>query len=160
MSEQQPENQGDSKEPETTQSSQDAPSEKSAPRNQLGTLILEGNLRTKNSISMLFSDVLSQELNTALVAPETMGVIQKHLQNQPLEQLGPKGLEPLMANIPESVLDIVKEALFCSGVGNKRIDCQYPLKVGDKFIFRGSGLMGELTLLDGRVVGIQPLTKR
>jgi hypothetical protein len=123
-------------------------------------LIVDGEVRVKASMSMLFSDILSQELSAALGAPESIGVLQKHLRDKPLEQLNPSELKPFIDNVPDNVVDVIKEAVFCSGAAIKRIHCEYPIRVGEGFIFRASGLMADLELLDGRVVAIRPLTKR
>lgn len=122
--------------------------------------MLEGEVRIKASMSMLFSDILSQELNAALSSPESLSVLQKYLRNKPLEQMNSQELKPLFENIPNTVIDVVKEAIFCSGAAVKCIPCRYSLKIGDPFIFRGSGLMADLELLDGRVVAIKPLKHR
>ena len=119
--------------------------------------VVEGEVRLKTSMSMLFSDILGQELSTALSSPDALGVLQKYLHNKPLEQLSNKDLKPLFESVPEPVMDIVREAVFCSGALVKRIACRYPLQSGDPFFFRGSGLMADLELLDGRVVAIRPL---
>lgn len=135
-------------------------SEARVPPNRLEGIVLEGEVRLKASMSMLFSDILSQELNASISAPESLAVLQKYLRNKPLEQLNPSELKPFLENIPAPVIDVVKEAVFCSGAVIKRIHCRYPLKLGDSFIFRGSGLMADLELLDGRVVAIKPLKHR
>jgi hypothetical protein len=122
--------------------------------------IVEGEIRLKTSMSMLFSDILSQELSETISAPETLGVLQKYLHNQPLEELNKKDLKPLFESIPEPVTDLIREAFFCSGALIKRISCRYPLHMGDPFIFRGSGLMADLELLDGKVIAIRPLKHR
>lgn len=126
----------------------------------VATVQLEGEVRVKTSMSMLFSDILSQELSSAIASPDSVGVLQKYLRNKPLDQLNPAELRPFLENMPDSIAQILKEAVFCSGAAVKRIHCEYPLKVGDRFIFRGSGLMADLELLDGRVVSIKPLKKR
>lgn len=138
--------------------SEDSPLEQ--PQSVSPTVLLEGEIRVKASMSMLFSDILSQELSSAIASPDSVGVLQKYLRNKPLDQLNPSELRPFLENMPESIAQILKEAVFCSGAAVKRIPCEYPLKVGDRFIFRGSGLMADLELLDGRVVSIKPLKKR
>lgn len=141
-----------------TEVSEDSPLEQ--PQGVSPSVLLEGEIRVKASMSMLFSDILSQELSSAIASPDSVGVLQKYLRNKPLDQLNPSELRPFLENMPESIAQILKEAVFCSGAAVKRISCEYPLKVGDRFIFRGSGLMADLELLDGRVVSIKPLKKR
>lgn len=123
-------------------------------------IALMGEVRLKTSVSMLFTDLLSQELNTALSTPDTVNTIQKHIQNRPMDQLTQRELQPLIENVPESILNIAKEAAFSTGVLVKSIPCEMPLHVGDRFVFRRSGLMAQLELKDGRVVAIEPLLKR
>lgn len=126
----------------------------------LEQLEIGGEVRLRSSISMLFTDILSQELNMALSAPDTVTLIQKHIQNRPLDQLTQREIQPLLESVPDNILNIAKEAAFSAGALVKRIPSQMPIRVGDRFIFRASGLMAELELKDGRVVNIQPLLKR
>lgn len=132
----------------------------SSVRPHLEEIEIQGEVRLRASISMLFTDLLSQELNTALSTPDTVSMLQKHVQNRSLEQLSQRELQPLLDNIPDTVMDIAKEAAFSSGALLKRIGCLMPLRVGDPFVFRGSGLIAELEMKDGRVVDIHPLRKR
>lgn len=127
---------------------------------KLEELEIQGEVRLRASVSMLFTDILSQEINTAISAPETVGLLQKHLQNRSLDQLGQRELQPLLENVPESIFELAKEAAFSTGALVKRIPCQRPIKVGERFLFRGSGLIAELELKDGRIVAIRPLHKR
>ncbi|PIQ24740.1 hypothetical protein COW36_23480 [bacterium (Candidatus Blackallbacteria) CG17_big_fil_post_rev_8_21_14_2_50_48_46] len=138
---------------------QASPSHEEAP-SPTSTLFLEGEIRVKASMSMLFSDILSQELSASIAAPDSISVLQKYLRNKPLDQLNPSELKPFLENIPAPIADVIKEAVFCSGAAIKRMQCKYPINIGDRFIFRGSGLMADLELLDGKVVSIQPLKKR
>ena len=131
-----------------------------AERPTLEQIELLGEVRLRASISMLFTDILSQELNSALSTPDTVTLIQKHIQNRPMDQLTQRELQPLLESVPDNIVDIAREAAFSAGAMIKRIPCQMPVHVGDRFIFRGSGLMAELELKDGRVVNIQPLYKR
>lgn len=137
-----------------------ATAESAKPAVTLSEIEIEGEVRFRASVSMLFTDLLSQELNTALSTPDAVTLLQKHLQNRPLEQLSQRELQPLVENIPNTVMDIAKEAAFSSGALVKRVACQMPLRVGDAFSFRGSGLIAELEMKDGRVVDIYPLRKR
>lgn len=121
---------------------------------------LQGEVKLLTSVSMLFTDILSQELNTALSTPDTVTLLQKHIQNRPMDQLTQRELQPLLESVPETILNIAKEAAFSAGALVKRIPCEMPLHVGDVFMFRGSGLMAQVELKDGRVVNIQPLLKR
>jgi hypothetical protein len=130
------------------------------PEGSLGVIELAGEARLRASVSMLFTDLLSQELNSALSMPDTVGLIQKHLQNRPVDQLTQRELQPLLESVPESILDIAKEAVFSAGALVKRLPCQVPLRVGDSFKFRGSGLIAEIELKDGRVHDIRLLRKR
>lgn len=126
----------------------------------LEQIALQGEVKLLTSVSMLFTDILSQELNTALSTPDTVNLIQKHIQNRPMDQLTQRELQPLLESVPETILNIAKEAAFSAGALVKRIPCEMPLHVGDAFMFRGSGLMAQVELKDGRVVNIQPLLKR
>jgi hypothetical protein len=144
-----------SERPSSTAEPQSPPS-----RQTFDKIEIRGEVRLRASISMLFTDLLSQELNAALSTPNTVNLLQKHIQNRSLEQLSQRELQPLLENIPDSVLDIAKEAAFSSGALLKRADCVMALSVGDPFVFRGSGLMAELEMKDGRVVGIDSLQKR
>jgi len=126
----------------------------------LDQIELQGEVRVLTSVSMLFTDILSQELNSALSTPDTVTLIQKHIQNRPMDQLTQRELQPLFESVPDSILNIAKEAAFSAGALVKRIPCEMPLHVGDRFMFRGSGLMAQVELKDGRVVNIQPLLKR
>ncbi len=136
-----------------------ATAESAKPAATMSEIELQGEVRLRASVSMLFTDLLSQELNAALSTPDAVDLLQKHLQNRPLEQLSQRELQPLLENIPNTVMDIAKEAAFSSGALVKRAACQMSLRVGDAFVFRGSGLMAELEMKDGRVVNIQPLRK-
>lgn len=118
-----------------------------------------GEAKVVASISMLYTDILSQEINSQLSTPDSVSLLQKHLQNKSLEQLNSHELAPLMESIPESLLDLAREAAFSSGALLKRIPCRMPLNVGDVFHFRGSGLIAELELKDGRVTSIKPWRK-
>ncbi|MGV3523348.1 MAG: hypothetical protein ACO1RX_03950 [Candidatus Sericytochromatia bacterium] len=119
-----------------------------------------GEVRLRASVSMLYTDILSQEISSALSAPQTVATLQQHLQHRALDQLSPHELQPLLESIPENLLDVAKEAAFSAGALVKRIPCVMPLAIGQPFVFRGSGLIAELELKDGRVVEIRPLSKR
>jgi len=121
---------------------------------------LQGEVRLEASISMLYTDLLSQEINATMSAPDTVNLLQKHLQNKPLEQLSQREIQPLLESVPENLLDIAKEAAFSAGALVKRMPCLMEIKVGDPFVFRGSGLIAELRMKDSRVTYIQPLRKR
>lgn len=123
-------------------------------------LEIQGEARIRASISMLYTDILSQELNTAISSPNAVELLQKHLQNKPLDALSQKELQPLLNSVPDNILEVAKEAAFSSGALVKRIPCQMVIELGDPFIFRASGLMAEVELKDGRVTAIQRLKKR
>lgn len=140
-------------------SSSVAPPSGTAEKASMKQIELQGQVRLRASVSMLFTDILSQELSSAISAPDSVELIQKHLQNRQLTQLTQRELQPLLENIPENIFDIAKEAAFSSGALVKRIPCLIPLETGDSFAFRGSGLMAEIELKDGRVQAIRPLKK-
>ncbi len=140
-------------------SSSVAPSSGTAERATMTQIELQGQVRLNASVSMLFTDILSQELSSAISAPDSVELIQKHLQNRQLNQLTQRELQPLLENIPENIFDIAKEAAFSTGALVKRIPCLRPLEIGEPFTFRGSGLMAELELKDGRILAIRPLKK-
>lgn len=127
---------------------------------QMAVIELIGEVRLRASVSMLFTDLLSQELNAALSMPDSVDLLQKHLQNRQMDQLTQREIQPLLESVPESIIDIAKEAVFSAGALVKRIGCEMQVAIGDGFIFRGSGLMAELEIKDGRVVDIHPLLKR
>lgn len=147
---------------QTAATDKQASAEKSAkaPRPQLSELLIQGEARMNASISMLYTDILSQELNSALSSQDAIQLVQKHLQNRPLEQISQKELAPLMENVPDHILNLAKEVAFSSGALVKRVPCRMPLKIGEGFIFRGSGLIAEIELKDGRVTEIRRLLKR
>lgn len=130
-----------------------------ASRALLQSLVIGGEARMTASISMLYTDILSQEINSQLSTPDSVSLLQKHLQNKSLDQLSQHELAPLLESIPDSLLDLAREAAFSSGALLKRVPCHMPLKVGDTFHFRGSGLIAELDLKDGRVTAIKPWRK-
>ncbi len=119
-----------------------------------------GEVRLRASVSMLYTEILSQEVNAALSTPQSIETLQKHLKNRTLDQLSERDLQPLMDSVPDQILDVGKEIAFTSGALVKRIGCSMPLKIGESFIFRGSGLMAELEIKDGKVVDIRRLNKR
>lgn len=119
-----------------------------------------GEARLRASVSMLYTEILSQEVNAAISTPQSIETLQKHLKNRTLDQLSQRDLLPLMDSIPEQILEVGKEIAFTSGAIVKRIPCTLPLEIGQGFIFRGSGLMAELEIKDGRVVEIRRLNKR
>lgn len=121
---------------------------------------LQGEVRLRTSVSMLYSDILSQELNAAISSPDAVALLQKHLSNKPIDALTQKEIQPLLNSVPDSVLEIAKEAAFTSGAMVKRIPCLMNLKLGERFLFRASGLMAEIELKDGQVTAIRPLPKR
>ena len=107
-----------------------------------------------------FTDILSQELNAVLTAPDTVEMVQTHLKNKPIEQMTQNEIQPLLTQLPDGIAEIVKEAAFTSGAMTKRIGSMMELKIGDPFIFRGSGLMGEVEMRDGQITQISRLRKR
>ena len=91
-----------------------------APRAVLQSLVIGGEARITASISMLYTDILSQEINSQLSTPDSVSLLQKHLQNKSLEQLSQNELAPLLESIPDSLLDLAREAAFSSGALLKR----------------------------------------
>lgn len=129
-------------------------------RPNINSIKLVGELRINAAISMLFSDILSQELNALLTAPDTVTMVQNHLKGRPLEQMTQNEIQPLLTQMPEEIAEVIKEAAFTSGAMTKRLGSLMEIKVGERFIFRASGLMGELEMRDGRVTQIRRLLKR
>ncbi len=126
----------------------------------LDALRIGGEARLEASISMLYTDILSEELNSSLSNPDTVTLIQKHLQKRSLDNLRPEEVQPLMESVPESFIDVAKEAAFASGALLKKVPCFRQIKVGDSLEFRSAGVVAEIVMKDARVVKITPFQKR
>mgnify|MGYP000409766899 CR=1 FL=1 len=123
----------------------------------LDALVIEGKSKLEASVSMLYTDILSQELNASLGSPDAVALIQKHFQHQRLENLRQQDIAPLIDSVPESFFDIVKEATFSTGALSKEVTCLRELRVGQPFAIKKSGIMGTITMKDARVMAIDPL---
>ena len=123
----------------------------------LDALVIEGKSNLEASVSMLYTDILSQELNASLGSPDAVALIQKHFQHQRLENLRQQDIAPLIDSVPESFFDIVKEATFSTGALSKEVTCLRELRVGQPFAIKKSGIMGTITMKDARVMAIDPL---
>lgn len=71
----------------------------------------------------------------------------------------PTQLAPILDQVPESVLDIVKEAVFCSGALVRTVGCRIELSIGQPLFFTGQAELMQVDIRDGRVVAIGPLMK-
>ena len=137
------------------------PAQKKSPNlSKMNHISVLGEVRLRASVSMLYTEILSQEVNAALSTPNSIDTLQKHLKNRTLDELTQRDLQPLMDSVPDQVLEVGKEIAFTSGALVKRIGCILPLDIGQGFIFRGSGLMAEIEIKDGRVIEIRRLNKR
>jgi hypothetical protein len=123
----------------------------------LVSLVIEGKSKLDASVSMLYTDILSQELNASLGSPDAVALIQKHFQHQRLENLRQQDLAPLIDSVPESFFDIVKEATFSTGALSKEVSCLREIRVGEPFAIKKSGIMGTITMKDARIQAINPL---
>lgn len=121
------------------------------------TLVIQGKAKLNASVSMLYTDILSQELNAALGGPDAVALIQKHFRNRRLEQLRPQDIQPLVDTIPTGFFDVIKEASFAAGALSKELPCLREIKVGDPLFVEKSGLMAELEMKDARVQAIRSL---
>ena len=128
------------------------------------TLLVDGQCKINTSMSMLFTDVLSQELTSALTSPNAVSIIQSYLQHSPAAgatnpMADPAQLAPILDQVPESVLDIVKEAVFCSGALVRTVGCRTELSIGQPLFFTGQAELMQIDIRDGRVVAIGALMK-
>lgn len=128
----------------------------------LSALLVDAQCKINTSMSMLFTDVLSQELTSALTSPNAVAIIQSYLKNSPAAaatnpMADPTQLAPILDQVPESVLDIVKEAVFCSGALVRNVGCYAELQVGQPMFYTGQAELMQVDILDGRVVAIGPL---
>jgi hypothetical protein len=136
----------------------------STPLASLSALVIEAQCKINTSMSMLFTDVLSQELTSALTSPNAVAIIQSYLKNSPAAaatnpMADPTQLAPILDQVPESVLDVVKEAVFCSGALVRNVACQAELQVGQPLFYTGQAELMQIDILDGRVVAISALLK-
>lgn len=123
----------------------------------LAALVVEGKFKLEASVSMLYTDILSQELNAALGSPDAVALIQKHFQNQRIENLRQQDIAPLIDSVPESFFDVIKEATFSTGALSKEVSCLREIRVGDSFAIKKTGIMGTITMKDARILAIDPL---
>lgn len=153
----QPDAQPDAK-PDAQQQSAAKPSGTSAssPR----SLRIEGKAKLEASVSMLYTDILSQELSATLGGPDAVEMIQKHFQYQRLENLRQQDIPNLLNQVPESFFEVIKEASFATGALSKEVVCTREIKVGEPFAIQKTGIMAQITMKDARVQAItaQPYT--
>lgn len=123
----------------------------------LEALVIQGKVKLDASVSMLYTDILSQELNAAIGGPDAVALIQEHFRSQRLEHLRPQDIKPLADAMPSSLLDVIKEASFAAGALSKEIPCLRRIKVGDALFVEKSGLIAQLEMKDARVQSIKSL---
>lgn len=123
----------------------------------LESLVIEGKSKLEASVSMLYTDILSQELNASLGSPDAVALIQKHFQHQRLENLRQQDIAPLIDSVPESFFDIIKEATFSTGALSKEVTCLHEIRIGAPFAIKKSGIMSTIIMKDARIMAIDPL---
>lgn len=122
----------------------------------MDSLTITGECILTMGMSTLYADILGQELVDQINSPDVVSMVQYYLKDRRPEDMEPGMFASVLQQIPEGILDTVRESIFASGALNRRMDCQVTLKSGQPFQFASPKTMVQLDVLDGRLAQINP----